>query len=95
LNISNNRITGPAPQAHRATTDQIGGYVAAGIELLDVEKAFIHISNNFVSNRLAGIYARRFHRVQWWINGLRTEGVESEVDYDDSSAQPKGRKHEH
>ncbi|MGH2808453.1 MAG: hypothetical protein ACRDKT_14390 [Actinomycetota bacterium] len=95
LNISNNRITGPAPEAHRATTDQIGGHVASGIELLDMEKAFIHISNNFVSNRIAGIYARRFHRVQWWINGLRTEGVESEVDYDDSGAQPKGNKHEH
>jgi hypothetical protein len=95
LNISNNRVTGPAPEAHRATTDQIGGYVASGIELLDIEKAFIHISNNYVSNRIAGIYARRFHRVQWWINGLKTQGVESEVDYDDSSAQPKGKKHEH
>ena len=95
LNIANNRIAGPAPEAHRAMTDQIGGHVASGIELLDVEAAVIHISNNVVTNRIAGVFARRFNRVVWSINGLKTEGVETEVDYDDSSSQPKGNKHEH
>lgn len=92
LNIANNRIAGPAPEAQRATIDQIGGHVASGIELLDVEKAVIHLSDNVVTNRVAGIYARRFKRVEWSINGLRTEGVETEVDYDGSSSQPKGKR---
>ena len=95
LNIVGNRIAGPAPEAHRGMTDQIGSHVASGIELLDVEKAFIHISNNVVTNRIAGIYARRFNRVEWWIDGLKTEGVDTEVDYDDSGSQPKGSKHQH
>ena len=95
LIIANNKIAGPTAEAHRATTDQVGGYVASGIQLLDVEKAFIHISNNTVMNRVAGVYARRFNRVQWWINDLKTEGVDTEVDYDESSSQPKGKRHEH
>lgn len=95
LNIADNTITAPAAEAHRATVDQVGGHVASGIELLDVEEAVIHISNNVVTNRVAGIYARRFKRVEWAINGLKTEGVETEVDYDGSSSQPKGKKHEH
>ena len=95
LNIANNTISGPAAEAHRAMVDQIGGHVASGIELLDVEKAVIRISNNVVTNRVAGIYARRFDRVEWSINGLKTEGVETEVDYDDSASKPKGKKHQH
>jgi hypothetical protein len=95
LNIANNVITSPAAEAHRSTVDRIGGYVASGIELLDVEKAVIHISNNVVTNRVAGIYARRFKQVEWSINSLKTEGVETEIDYDDSGAPPKGKKHEH
>jgi hypothetical protein len=103
LNIVKNSITGPAPEAHRAMTDKIGSYVASGIQLLDVEKAVINISNNTVSNRIAGVYARRFNRVTWSINSLKTEGVETEVDYDNSSSQPKSKatsqpkhkKHEH
>lgn len=91
LNIVKNSITGPAPEPHRAMTDKIGSYVASGIQLLDVEKAVINISNNAVSNRVAGVYARRFNRVTWSINSLKTEGVETEVDYDNSSSQPKNK----
>lgn len=93
LNISNNSIAAPAPEAHRATVDQVGGHVASGIQLIDMEKAFITISNNAVTNRVAGVYARRFKRVEWSIDGLKTEGVEKEVDYDGSSSAPKGKKH--
>jgi hypothetical protein len=94
LTIANNSIAGPDVQASRATTDQVGGHVASGIELMDVEKASIHLMNNFVSNRLTGVYARRFSRVDWWVHGLRTEAVDTKVDYDNSAGSPKGR-HEH
>jgi hypothetical protein len=95
LNIANNKITSPAAEAHRATVDQVGGHVASGIQLLDVTKAVIHISNNVVTNRIAGVYARRFDQVEWSIKGLKTEGVEKEVDYDGSASAPKGEKHDH
>jgi hypothetical protein len=90
LMIENNKITGPAVETTRATTDTVGGNVASGIELWDVEKAYIHLTNNFVTNRVDAVYARRFNRVQWWIHGLRTEGVDNEIDYDNSSSEPQG-----
>ena len=95
LNIADNSIAGPTAEAHRATIDQVGGHVASGIQLLDLQKAVIHLSNNVVTDRVTGIYARRFKQVEWSIDSLKTEGVEKEVDYDDSSAPPKGKKHEH
>lgn len=90
MTIANNTIQGPEVQATRATTDQVGGHVASGIELLDVEKASIHITNNLITNRVAGILARRFSRVEWWVHELRTEGVETEVDSDNTAGSPKG-----
>jgi hypothetical protein len=90
LMIEDNKITGPQVETTRGTTDSVGGYVASGIELWDIEKAYIHITDNFITNRIDAIYARRFNRVQWWIHGLRTEGVDNEVDYDNSSAEPEG-----
>jgi hypothetical protein len=95
LYIANNKIAAPAAETHRPMIDQVGGHVASGVALLDVRKAVIHLSNNTVTNRVAGVYARRFDRVTWSINGLKTEGVETEVDYDGSSSQPKGEKHQH
>jgi hypothetical protein len=95
LTIANNTIAGPDVQSTRSTTDQVGGHVASGIELLDVEKASIHLMNNFVSNRLAGVYARRFTRVEWWVHGLRTEGVDTKIDYDGSASNPRTQKHRH
>ena len=94
LHIVDNSIAGVTAESTRAMTDQIGGHVASGIELWDIEKAWIHIVDNFVSNRLAGVYARDFNRVEWWIDNLKTEGVETEVDYDNSSASPQ-RKQRH
>ncbi|HYI44163.1 MAG TPA: hypothetical protein VE174_01705 [Actinomycetota bacterium] len=91
LTITNNKIAGPAVETTRTTTDSLGGHVASGIELLNLEKASVHITNNFVTNRVAGVYARHFNRVQWWINGLRTEGVENQIDYDNSGAKPQGQ----
>lgn len=94
LGIINNRIFGPPVEETRSSTDMVGGFVPAGIELWQVEKAYIHLMNNSVTERQVGVYARNFKRVQWWIHGLRTEGVATEVDYDNSSSRPKGD-HQH
>jgi hypothetical protein len=91
LTIANNKIAGPAAETSRTTTDSIGGNVASGIELLNLEKASVHLVNNFVTNRVSGVYARQFNRVQWWIHGLRTEGVENQIDYDNSGSKPQGQ----
>jgi hypothetical protein len=89
LEIMNNVITGPQPEGSRATTDMVGGYVAAGIELVQIQKASIHLMANSVTDRQAGIYAREFKNVEWFIHGLTTEGVAKRVDYDHTSSEPQ------
>jgi hypothetical protein len=89
LHIIDNVISGPKGDQTPSVGDSIAGYVTSGIKLEDVEKAWIHLSMNEISSRQVAIYARRFTRVKWWISGLRTQDVVTEVDYDNSSNQPE------
>jgi hypothetical protein len=102
LQIEGNKITGPSEESTTAA-DMLTKYVPAGIRLLRVSEGMIRLSNNSVSNREAGIYARDFQNVHWWINGFKTSAVSRQVDYDNSSRQPHegksgksgSRKHDH
>ena len=88
LNIADNTILGPAGEQSPSVSDSLSSYTPAGIRLWDIEKAWIHLMGNQVTNRQVGIYARQFRNVEWWIHGLKTEGVDTEVDYDNSSSSP-------
>ncbi|HWL66151.1 MAG TPA: hypothetical protein VNP73_09280 [Actinomycetota bacterium] len=89
LHILDNVITGPKGDQTPSAGDTIGGYVTSGIKLQDIEKAYIHLTTNEISSRQVAVYARQFSRVQWWISGMRTQDVVTEVDYDNSSNQPR------
>jgi hypothetical protein len=89
LMIIRNKIYGPRVEESRDTTDMMGGFVASGIELKQIQKASIHMMMNVVTNRQSGIYARDFKNVKWWIHGFKTKGVAKKVDYDGSTPKPR------
>jgi hypothetical protein len=90
LFIEDNQVLGEVKE--EATlgppSDTVWAQVPAGIRLEWVEKAWIHLTNNTVTNRDSGIYARSFKDVHWWIDGFETQGVSKRIDYDNSSNQP-------
>lgn len=88
LSIADNRIQGPVGEESPSVSDSLSSYTPAGIRLWDIQKAWIHLMGNQVTNRPVGIHARQFKNVEWWIHGLRTQDVETEVDYDNSSSSP-------
>lgn len=93
LHITGNRVLGPAESEGeiRPVSDTVWSQVPSGIRLDWIEQARIHISDNAVTNREVGIYARSFNDVTWWINGFTTRGVDRRIDYDNSSNPPRGR----
>lgn len=93
LHIVGNRVLGPAEKEGEIgpVSDTLWGSVPAGIRLDWVNKAWIHIIDNQVTNRDVGIYARSFDNVTWWVKGFKTEGVAKRVDYDNSSNPPNRR----
>ena len=90
LTIADNQIAGPSKQ-QTVVSDAANGFVGAGIKLVRVKGAAIHLMDNMVANRQVGVLAREFTRVDWWIHGLKTDAVATEVDYDNSSSEPRGR----
>jgi hypothetical protein len=61
----------------------------AGINLLTLDRARVHIHDNRVTHRDFGVLATQFSKtVKWWVKGLRTADVEKPVQYDDSVSNP-------
>ena len=61
----------------------------AGIRLMLLEKAKVHLGGNKVSHRDYGIWATGFPRsVKWWVHELRTADVEKPIFYDSTVHNP-------
>lgn len=83
VHIEGNSVAGEAPADRDLLDEQFGN--DAGIYLNDLDKASIHVGDNEVRNLLYGVRAARMtESVQWWIHGLRTDGVPQPVYYDNS-----------
>ncbi|MGH2757552.1 MAG: hypothetical protein ACRDI3_07170 [Actinomycetota bacterium] len=92
LHIFDNLVTGEVEDEENdmgPLSDTLWKQVTSGINLWSVEKAWIHIMNNTVTNRDVGILARDFKNVTWWISGFDTKGVPQRIDYDNSSSRPR------
>ncbi|MGI8407850.1 MAG: hypothetical protein ACR2L3_05005 [Actinomycetota bacterium] len=64
----------------------------AGISLVQLDAATVHLYGNSVSGTDYGVFALNFtESVQWWVQDLQTQGVETEVYYDQSvKNEPQG-----
>lgn len=90
LHIADNSIQGPDMVSEG---DALGLEsklnAGAGINLLVLDKARVHIHDNLVTHRDFGVLASQFTKsVKWWVNGLKTADVEKKVHYDESVANP-------
>lgn len=64
----------------------------AGINLLGLDEARVHIHDNRVTHREFGILAANFSKsVRWWVDGLKTYDVSKPVQYDDSVKNPPNK----
>jgi hypothetical protein len=90
LIIEDNQILGPEQESASMdpVSDTVWNQVPSAIQLESIEKAWIHIIDNTVTNRDVGIYARSFRDVHWWISDFEARGVTTRMDYDNSSNSP-------
>ena len=63
--------------------------MGAGINLLTLDEARVHIHDNRVTHREFGVLASQFTKsVRWWVGGLKTSDVSKPVQYDNSVKNP-------
>ena len=63
--------------------------LGAGINLLTLDEANVHIHDNRVTHREFGVLASQFTKsVRWWVGGLKTSDVSKPVQYDKSVKNP-------
>ncbi len=89
LKITDNSIVGEVAEASATDAVRDQWEYSPGINLADVRKADVYLLDNLVANRSVGIEASRFKDVDWWIEGLDTRNVQTELSYDDSGKPPK------
>ncbi|MDQ4065250.1 MAG: hypothetical protein M3161_04315 [Actinomycetota bacterium] len=92
--ISGNKITRKDERGSVSSTEVpfFQGESVSGVMLHYIEKAQIHIADNFVSAMDFGVSARQMtESVEWWIHGLQTESVAQDVYWDNSVENPPHR----
>lgn len=88
LRIANNRVVSEIQENAVSEMWQR----TAGILLQDVDEADVFVTENQVSNTWYGVRASYLSEsVEWWVRGLKTDGVEEPVYYDRSVSNPPRR----
>ncbi len=94
MTISGNKITRKDERSSASGTQVpfFSRRSLSGVTLYYIDKAQIHIANNFVSAMDFGVSAQQMtESVEWWIHGLQTESVAQDVYWDNSVENPPHR----
>jgi hypothetical protein len=84
LEISGNQVTADNSDAD-PVSQQLGSN-GTGIDLSTFENSRVYVINNFVAGMSTGLSARGFTpTVKWFLEDLRTSGVDQRVAYDESN----------
>lgn len=92
LSIVGNTIDGSYGEADATTPVRKQFDYGSGIYLWQIDKARVFVLDNKVIDRTNGVYASSMSSsVEWWVDGLKTSGVERDVYYDSSVANKPHR----
>lgn len=88
LYIRDNHIVGP-DGAEDAVADLV--HTSVGIDLSQIDKAYVRLYDNNVEHATYGVYASTFNETRWFFDGMNMSDVETPLYYSSNMPKPEDR----